>query len=484
MTGQAMKSLFCRISKVDEEKRQVTGIGASEAIDADGEIFDYPGSKPYVEAWSESALQRSQGKSFGNVREMHQLSAAGKLNEPIVFDDAQKLVILTSYVSDDDAWAKCLDGTYTGFSIRGPVVGDKWSDPQNPGVKRYICAPIEFSLVDVPCNPDAVFTAVKAGGITEQRNFKPKEGDMDEAEKGKTKKTKKVDGEDLPKSAFAYQGSDEPKDWHLPIEFSTNESSASHIRNALARWDQTSMPDADEKKTARARLLAAAKKHGIDVSEESLKAAASMAAKATDGIHAVSKCMKALDDMGSCINGECEHGGIEECAKAIGAAHKKATKAMSIWADPDDDGDDDSADDADGDDSQDGKSSKKAAGVPQSQGASPENGDDEMNEAQKAQLATAEKNSAEALEIAKANAAGMEQVAKALAGLTGLIAGEPVAPKSVTAAATVAVSKATEMTAEQSKASVGASAEEVAKSLLANPHVVSANEMSTLRIGR
>jgi len=51
---------------------------------------------------------------------MHQLSAVGKLSEPIVYDDEQKLLILTSYISDDVAWQKCLDGTYTGFSIRGP----------------------------------------------------------------------------------------------------------------------------------------------------------------------------------------------------------------------------------------------------------------------------------------------------------------------------------------------------------------------------
>lgn len=172
MSQQVMKSLFCRISKVDEEKRTVTGIGASEAVDAEGEIFDYASSKPYIEAWSADAVTRSKGKSFGNIREMHQLSAVGKLSESVVFDDTQKLVILTSYVSDDAAWQKCLDGTYTGFSICGPVVGDKWSDAGQPGIKRFTCAPIEFSLVDLPCNPEAVFTAVKAGGITEERKFK------------------------------------------------------------------------------------------------------------------------------------------------------------------------------------------------------------------------------------------------------------------------------------------------------------------------
>ena len=68
MTQTTMKQLFCRISKVDEEKRTVTGIGASEAVDAEGEIFDYEGSKPYIEGWSAAAVKRSKGKSYGNIR--------------------------------------------------------------------------------------------------------------------------------------------------------------------------------------------------------------------------------------------------------------------------------------------------------------------------------------------------------------------------------------------------------------------------------
>lgn len=187
MTEQVMKQLFCRISKVNEETRTVTGIGASEAIDADGQIFDYESSKPFIEAWSAAAVARSQGKSYGNVREMHQSWAAGKLSDPIVFDDSNKAVILTSYVSDDDAWDKCVDGTYTGFSICGPIIGEYWADTTNPGVKRFTCAPIEFSLCDLPCNPEAVFTAVKAGGVTEERKFKrPGSGEKEPTVAGKT----------------------------------------------------------------------------------------------------------------------------------------------------------------------------------------------------------------------------------------------------------------------------------------------------------
>ena len=91
-------------------------------------------------------------------------------------------------------------------------------------------------------------------------------------------KTKRVDGEDLEKSAFAYQGGDEAKDWHLPIKFSTEEKTKSHIRDAISRWGQTDMPDKDEKAKARERILRGGEgHHGIDVDEDSLKAEASHA---------------------------------------------------------------------------------------------------------------------------------------------------------------------------------------------------------------
>lgn len=566
MSQQVMKSLFCRIAKVDEEKRTVTGIGASETVDADGEVFDYAGSKPYIEAWSEGAQKRSAGKSFGNIREMHQLSAVGLLSEPIVFDDAEKLVILTAYMSDDAAWTKCLDGTYTGFSICGPVIGDKWSDPSNPGLKRYVCEPIEFSVVDLPCNPGAVFTAVKVGGAVETRQFKTKEAAM-AAPKDK-KKTKAVDGEELPRSAFAYAPTDNPDDWKLPIEFSSNVESANHIRDALARWDQTEMPDAEEKKLARGRLLAAAKEHGIDVSTTTLKAANAnggkntakalydvadmamilsslrwtqdslvvereiegdespvpdklksvisdlgdvlvemareetselvtamkasgarkMLAKAkTDGLARVTKCISALGEIQKCMDGSCDHEGMVECAQHVKKQHKKASDAMSAWADdPDADGDNDADGGVDDKDSDAAKAAAKAAVKSQTQGASPEIGEEEMDEATKALIAKAASDSAEALAVSKANAEGLTAVASALEKIAGLIAGEPMPAKAAGAGATlIAVSKAEDGGSKAAAAAVESKDPvEIAKAILANPRAVSKAEFQGLAVGR
>jgi capsid assembly protease len=112
------------------------------------------------------------------------------------------------------------------------------------------------------------------------------------------KNTKRVDGEDLEKSAFAYQGSDDHDDWKLPIKFSDEEKTKSHIRNAISRWGSTDMPNAEEKKKARGRIKSAAKAHGIDVDDESL-------AKADVGDP---------DDDCSCSCAECKSGDCEACS--------------------------------------------------------------------------------------------------------------------------------------------------------------------------
>jgi Escherichia/Staphylococcus phage prohead protease len=82
-------------------------------------------------------------------------------------------------------------------------------------------------------------------------------------------KTKKVDGADLPASCFAYVGDPDKTDtWKLPINFpGDEEKTKAHIRNALARFDQTQgIPEAERPKVL-AKIHAAAKKYGIDVAK-------------------------------------------------------------------------------------------------------------------------------------------------------------------------------------------------------------------------
>ena len=65
----------------------------------------------------------------------------------------------------------------------------------------------------------------------------------------------------LTKRQFAYVDKDGGE--HLPIH------DDSHIRNAVARWNQTDFESKRAKEAARKKILAAAKRHGIEVSEDS-----------------------------------------------------------------------------------------------------------------------------------------------------------------------------------------------------------------------
>ena len=91
-----MKSLklFAQIAKIDELLHEVWGVATAEVIDKEGEIFDYASSKPYFEKWSDEIAKATDGKSLGNVREMHAPSAVGKL-VAISFDDQVKQIDVT-----------------------------------------------------------------------------------------------------------------------------------------------------------------------------------------------------------------------------------------------------------------------------------------------------------------------------------------------------------------------------------------------------
>ncbi len=169
-----MKDLFFQITKVDEEKRLVTGQACAEVPDRAGEIFDYETSKPLFEKWSAQVAEDTDGKSYGNVRSMHSNVAAGKVAEPLMFDDANKAINVAVKVVDDNEWEKVLEGVHTGFSIGGSYV-NKWKDPTDPALTRYTAEPSEISLVDRPCVPTAkFFDVVKADGTVLRKAFKEK----------------------------------------------------------------------------------------------------------------------------------------------------------------------------------------------------------------------------------------------------------------------------------------------------------------------
>lgn len=81
-------------------------------------------------------------------------------------------------------------------------------------------------------------------------------------------KTKRVAGEDLSASAFLIVGdAEDTSTWKLPVKFSTDAKTKSHIRNALARIDQVQGVSADDLAKAKKKLLSLAKEHGIDAAK-------------------------------------------------------------------------------------------------------------------------------------------------------------------------------------------------------------------------
>jgi hypothetical protein len=69
-----------------------------------------------------------------------------------------------------------------------------------------------------------------------------------------------ADRNKLRKGQFAYV--DRDGTGHLPIH------DESHVRNAIARWNQTDFPSKTAKEQARRKILAAARRHKIDVAAD------------------------------------------------------------------------------------------------------------------------------------------------------------------------------------------------------------------------
>ena len=293
---EPVKALFVPFTKVDAVRREVSGIVTAESPDKDHEVCDYQKSVPYYRQVIQEIGKATGGENFFPLREMHQMRAVGKCIG-FNFNDSEREIEMTFKVVDDDAWKKVEERVYTGFSQGGRKVGDQVPDPIHKGCMRYVASPSEVSLVDNPCLPTAHFAYVKSDGSVEMRKFLKVEEPRDSArlaqleeevntlmkaagtqkpaaQLAKEKKTKRVSGEDLSSSAFAYVGDPEKTEtWKLPIRFSNEAKTKSHIRNALARFNQTQGIPASDKADVLGRIKRAARQHGIDVSQESDKMA-------------------------------------------------------------------------------------------------------------------------------------------------------------------------------------------------------------------
>jgi archaellum component FlaC len=153
------------IGKVDQERRIVSGFATLDNVDKQNDIVT-----------TEASLEAFR-KFRGNLREMHQPSAVGKIvsfKEDRYFEPQSKKfysgVYVSAYVSKgaQDTWEKVLDGTLTGFSIGGNITKsddtfDEKLDKSVRIIKEYEL--FELSLVDNPANQFAnVISIEKVGG--------------------------------------------------------------------------------------------------------------------------------------------------------------------------------------------------------------------------------------------------------------------------------------------------------------------------------
>lgn len=153
-------------NKVDSEKRMVSGFATLDNVDRQNDIVTPEASK------------KAFSKFRGNIREMHQPKAVGKMvsfKEDKYFDPETKKfysgVYVSAYVSKgaQDTWEKVLDGTLTGFSIGGKM--NKWDDGYDEKsdstiriIKDYDLT--ELSLVDSPANQFAnILSVEKVDGV-------------------------------------------------------------------------------------------------------------------------------------------------------------------------------------------------------------------------------------------------------------------------------------------------------------------------------
>ena len=145
-------SLSVPFTKVNREKRTVSGFATLDNVDQTGDVVTADSSIKAFENFR------------GNIREMHGSNAVGKMVsfKPETFYDPKSKefyngVYVDAYISKgaQDTWEKVLDGTLSGFSIGGKILESDNEMNKSTGktvrfIKNYEL--IELSIVDSPAN--------------------------------------------------------------------------------------------------------------------------------------------------------------------------------------------------------------------------------------------------------------------------------------------------------------------------------------------
>src|SRR5579863_6629646 len=215
------------------------------------------------------------------------------------------------FVARKQSWTNMKDGGYRFAKGDGNDYKNQGTQDKDTMVRELHDVDLmDVSVVANPAYPDTEVNA-RSKGITavEIRSFFPDgipeevAAHMSEAMQKEIRgpqgtKTKKKAGQELTKDDFAYVGDpDDKSTWKLPIH------DKAHAQNALARFGQTQGIPADKKDAVHAKIVAAAKKFGIDVSEE--KSLAEAWEKRHDKLPDIKallpKVQEAMDSLEECI---------------------------------------------------------------------------------------------------------------------------------------------------------------------------------------
>jgi Caudovirus prohead serine protease len=153
--GFSGMQLFATLTKAVEQpdgSLRVEGIVSSEKEDEQGEIVRASAMREAIPSYMR----------WANLRSMHSLDAIGRTLALDVGADGVTRIV--GKIVDPVAITKIKAGVLQGFSIGGSVL------EREAGNSRAISrlALSEISLVDRPCNPDAIISLWKLGGIAPQ----------------------------------------------------------------------------------------------------------------------------------------------------------------------------------------------------------------------------------------------------------------------------------------------------------------------------
>lgn len=209
--------------------------------------------------------------------------------------------VLPETTTANDLAALIERGDVTGCSFGFCTRKDEWTtDPRSPLVRTLLDVDLyEITITAMPAYPQTALALRAAAFRTlpdEMRSALPCmcpcaqcgagacnlcsaeacdfAGCTCPEKNSKSPRTKTVDGESLTADCFLIVLDPKKTDtWNLPWKFSTEEKTKSHLRDALARFDQVQDVPEDVKKEAWTKLVELCKQHGIDVSSKDGRAA-------------------------------------------------------------------------------------------------------------------------------------------------------------------------------------------------------------------